>query len=276
MEIENLRKQEPGSNDPFQGNRWFRIAIIVLGALAVIGVLLFLLIILGFCAPNRIVTTNPTARPPATAVVIVETQAPPTPASQQVTAAPATATLVVGGPTTAPTSEPAAQPTTAAPGATTAAASDGAQPTTASPASEQPTASANASLLTRTPAARPGPLGELYIGALRYDPPNPVRNDPVNFYVTMLNRTGKEQNYPLCVEIYLPDKAKPLGTTDCNNVTIPTGTSQVPVGFWIGTGIKQCVPFRARAVMREQGGEARIPLTDIRGDQLWTDFSVCP
>lgn len=276
MEIEKLRKQEPGNNDPFQGNRWFRIAIIVLGALAVIGVLLFLLIILGFCAPNRQTIPPATARPPATAVVIVETQAPPTAAPQTVTAVPATATLVVGGPTTAPANQATAQPTTAAPGVATAT-TGGEQPTTASTGGEQPTQAAAATpLLTRTPAPRPGPLGELYIGALRYDPPNPVRNEPVNFYVTMLNRTGKEQNYPLCIEIYLPDKARPLGTTDCNNVTIPTGAAEVPVGFWIGTGIKQCIQLRARAVMREQGGEARIPLTNTRGDELWTDFGVCP
>lgn len=269
MEIENLRKQEPGDNDPLQGNRWFRIAIIVLGALAVIGVLIFLLIILGFCAPNRETTPNPTARPPATAVVIVETQAPPTLMQEPTTAAP-TATLVLGGPTTAPTNEPAAQPTTAAP-ATDAAA----QPTSAPAATTnaQPT---RAALATAVAQERPGALGRLYIGALRYEPPYPVRNEPVNFYVTMLNRTGQEQNYPLCVEVYLPDKAKPLGTTDCNNVTIPNGASEVPVGFWIGTGIKQCIQMRARAVMKEQGGEARIPLTNLQGDELWTEFGVCP
>jgi hypothetical protein len=258
MEIENLRKQEPGGNDPFQGNRWFRIAIIVLGALAVIGVLIFLLIILGFCAPNRQTSANPTTRPPATAVVIVETQAPPT-------AAPATATLVLAPTASEATAAANAQPTNAPPAATETAA----QPTAA-----QPTRGAIATQAAET--ERPGALGRLYIGAMRYEPPNPVRNEPVNFYVTMLNRTGKEQNYPLCVEIYLPDKAKPLGTTDCNNVTIPMGASEVPVGFWIGTGIKQCIQLRARAVMKEQGGEERIPLTNLRGEQLWTDFGVCP
>lgn len=257
MEIENLRKQEPEGGDPMQDNRWFRIAIIALGALAVIGVLIFLLIILGFCAPNRQTTPNPTALPPATAVVIVETQAPPTLVPQQ-----ATATLVLGGPTVAPTNEPAA-PTTEAT----------VQPTSALAA---PPTQAAALRATNTPVERPGALGRLYVGALRYEPPYPVRNEPVNFYVTMLNRTGQEQNYPLCVEVYLPDKAKPLGTTDCNNVTIPNGASEVPVGFWIGTGIKQCISLRARAVMKEQGGEARVPLTNLQGAEVWTDFGVCP
>lgn len=266
MELENLRKQEPGGNDPFQGNRWFRIAIIVLGALAVIGVLIFLLIILGFCAPNRQASPPATPKPPATAVVIVETQAPPT-------AAPATATLVLA-PTASETTAANTQPTNAPPAATDTAA----QPTVASATetnvAAQPTRGAIAT--QAADAERPGALGRLYIGALRYEPPNPVRNEPVNFFVTMLNRTGKEQNYPLCVEIYLPDKEKPLGTTDCNNVTIPVGANQIPVGFWIGTGIKQCIQLRARAVMREQGGEERIPLTNIQGEQLWTDFGVCP
>ncbi len=262
MEIENLRKQEPGGEDPFQGNRWFRIAIIALGALAVIGVLIFLLLILGFCAPNRQATPNPTAQPPATAVVIVETQAAPPTALPQ-----STATLVLGGPTTAPTNVITAQPT--------AVAQATAAPATATAAPAQPTRSASVAPTTDA-GERPGALGRLYIGALRYDPPNPVRNEPVNFYVTMLNRTGQEQNYPLCVEVYLPDKARPLGTTDCNNVTIPVGINQVPVGFWIGTGIKQCIELRARAVMREQGGEERIPLTNLRGEPLWVNFQVCP
>ena len=266
MEIENLRKQEPGGGDPMRDNRWFRIAIIVLGALAVIGVLIFLLIILGFCAPNRQATPIPTAKPPATAVVIVETQAPPT-------AVPATATLVLA-PAASETTAANTQPTNAPAAATDAATQPTLAPTTAANSATQPTRGAIAT--QAADAERPGALGRLYIGALRYDPPNPVRNEPVNFYVTMLNRTGQVQNYPLCVEIYLPDKAKPLGTTDCNNITIPNGASEVPVGFWIGTGIKQCIQLRARAVMKEQGGEARIPLTNLRGDELWTDFGVCP
>lgn len=270
MELENLRQQEPGSNDPFQGNRWFRIAVIALSALAVLGVLIFLLIFLGFCAPNRQTTANPTPKPPATAVVVVVTETAAVAASP--TAAPATATLVL-----APTSTQVvnAQPTTAAATATQAAA----QPTSAPATPTNIVApQTRAALATRTTdaAERPGPLGRLYVGALHYDPPNPVRNEPVNFSVTVLNLTGQEQNYPLCIEIFLPDKEKPLGTTDCNVVTVPTGASQVPVGFWIGTGIKQCIQLRARAVMKEQGGEARVPLTTQRGEELWTDFGVCP
>lgn len=263
MEIENLRKQDPGGNDPFQGNRWFRIAIIALGTLAVIGVLIFLLLILGFCAPNRQATPQSTAKPPATAVVIVETQAPPPTVAPQ-----PTATLVLGAPTVAPTNISA--PATANALVTVAPAA-----ATATNAPAQPTRSAGVAA-TADSGERPGALGRLYVGALRYDPPNPVRNEPINFYVTMLNRTGQEQNYPLCVEVYLPDKEKPLGTTDCNNVAIPTGVNQIPVGFWIGTGIKQCIELRARAVMKEQGGEARIPLTNLRGEQLWTNFGICP
>jgi len=258
MEIENLRKQAPDGNDPLPGSRWFRIAIIILGALAVIGVLIFLLIILGFCAPNRQTAVNPTVPPPATAVVIIETQAPPT-------LAPATATLVISSNSTAaaPTIAPAATDNaTRAPTLPAATDNASAPPTRAAP--------------TADTGERPGALGRLYITALRYEPSYPVRNEPVNFYITMLNRVGVEQNYPLCVEVYLPDKEKPLGTTDCNVVTIPTGVSEIPVGFWIGTGIKQCIPLRARAVMREQGGEARIPLTNLRGNQVWTDFQICP
>jgi|GEM_PF-1461513 hypothetical protein len=275
MELENLRKQEPNSGDPFGGNRMFRIAIIVLGILAVVGVLIFLFIVLGFLGANRQVANNPTPAA-ATAVVIVETQAPPT-APEQPTAAPPTPTLVLNASTPSATTAANAQPTVIL--ATPTAAVP--QPTSASNSNAQPTQAGAASGSTRLPTAagggaNQGPLAGLFVAALRYDPPRPVRNDPVNFYATFVNRTGKDQNYPVCAEVYLPDHKNPLGTTDCNLTTIVPGTAEVPVGFWIGTGIKQCIALRARVVMREKGGEERIPFTTVNGGELWTDFSVCP
>lgn len=277
MELENLRKQEPESGDPFRGNRMFRLAIIALGILAVVGVLIFLLLVLGFCAPNPQATTNPTPNAQPTAVVIVETQAPPTVVAAQPTAVLATATLVMSAPTENATGAANAQPTAVSP---TVAAQPTSVPATATiPPTRAATVSGGAKTPTRAASggeANQGPFAGVYVAGLRYDPPRPVRNDPVNFYATIVNRTGKDQNYPLCAEVYLPDKAKPIGTTDCNMTTIVPGTSEIPIGFWIGTGIKQCIKFRARVVSREAGGEERLALTTDKGGELWTDFSVCP
>lgn len=270
MELENLRSQQPESGDPFRGNRWFRIAIIGLGALAVIGVLVFLLLILGFCNPNQAANLTPT--PQATAVVIVATQPPATSAAPQPTAAPATATLVVAAPTDSASPTSIAQATAVPP---TATATTATASTNATPA-QGPTP--NRPLLTAIAkrGGDMGPLSGLYIAGLRYDPARPAPKDPVTFYATVVNRTGKDQNYPLCAEIFLSDGKKPIGTTNCDLRTIAPGRSEIPLGFWIPSGIKQCVPFRARAVLRESGGETRLDFITENGGEHWIDFSVCP
>ena len=216
MELENLRQQKPEGSDPFGGNRWFRIAIIVLGALSVVGVLVFLLIFLGFCAPNR-QAANATPQPSPTAVIISEPQASPTAIAQQPTAAPSqptavmpTATLVISPPTTAPTKAAGSQATDAPATAATAI------PITVAATTQPTVARATAANRIPTIAAKikQGPFAGLSVIKLRYAPDNPVRNDPVYFYATISNRTGKDQNYRMCAEIYLPGKEKPLGTTD--------------------------------------------------------------
>lgn len=272
MELENLREQKPESNDPFGGNRWFRIAVIALGALSVIGVLLFLLIFLGFCSPNRATPVNPTAQPPPTAVVIVETQAPPTVVAEPTTVS-ATATRVLEATVVAVETKVAEQPTAVLP--TTAAPITPTLGITATIAA-LPTRASTRPRPTIGPVLNVGPLAGMYVTGLRYEPSYPVRNNPVNFFATINNRTGKDQHYPLCAEIFVPDKPKPIGTTDCNLLTIPPGVSDIPIGFWIASGIKQCTQFRARVVMREQGGEERIPFVTEQGGEHWTDFGVCP
>ncbi len=277
MELENLRAQQPEGGDPFRGNRWFRIAIIGLGALAVIGVLVFLLLILGFCSPNQVANLTPTIQ--ATAVVLVATQPPATNVAPQPTTAPATATLVVAAPTTsAPAPSPTAvvQATAALPTATVAASA--ATETTTNNATPVQGPTRNRPLLTAiaTRGGDMGPLTGLFIAGLRYEPAQPVRNNPVTFYATVINRTAKDQNYPLCAEIFLPDGKKPIGTTNCDLRTIVPGRSEIPLGFWIPSGIKQCIPFRARAVLRESGGEKRLDFITENGAEQWIDFSVCP
>ncbi|MBI4674359.1 MAG: hypothetical protein HY741_22170 [Chloroflexi bacterium] len=275
MELEKLRAQEPESGDPFRGNRWFRIAIIALGVLAVIGVLVFLLLILGFCAPNR-QAANPTPTIEATAVVIVVTQPPATGVATEPTTASATATLVLAAPTLSATA--LAPATTVLPAATSPSTQPAA---TATSASAPPTQAGSTTSGRRLPTPSitpppPSPLTGLSIAGLRYEPPRPVRNDPVYFFATITNRTGQDQNYPVCADVFLPGRKNPLGTTDCNMVTMVPGTAEIPIGFWIGTGIKECIPLRARVVMREQGGELRIPFTTDKGAEFWIDLSVCP
>ncbi len=186
-------------------------------------------------------TAAPTDVPPPTAVLPSATAVPPT-------NAPA-ATAVV--PTTAPTSSsgvatPIKPPTRAA--------------------SNLPPANVDR-----------GPLTGLYISALRFEPGYPRRNDPIKFYATLINNSGKEQYYPVCAEIFRPDAKKSFGITNCDNLTIAIGTSEVFIGSWIATGIKECIPARARAVLREQGeGEVRLVFTTLNGGELWKDFQVCP
>jgi hypothetical protein len=51
----------------------------------------------------------------------------------------------------------------------------------------------------------------------------------------------------------------------------------VLAGSWIASGIKECIPVRARAILREEGeGEVRWVFTTPSGAELWSNFQVCP
>ncbi len=225
---------------------------------------LFAVLLVVSCGRNP--TPTPTRIAPPTEL---PTELPPAPTAPPLTAVP---TPVL--PTATPPLPPA---TTAVP----------------SPEPSTPTATATIGIPTVTPlapvsnastgggaAATPvpqGPLTGLSISNLRYEPSYPQKLEPVNFYATLVNRTGKDQNYPICAEIFRPGAAKSFGITNCDTVTIVPGTAEVFIGSWIASGIKECIPVRARAVLREKGeGEARLVVPPVNGGELWVDFNMCP
>lgn len=216
---------------------------------------------------------TPTSTPvPPTANV--PTALPPAPTAPPLTAAP-TAVLPTATPPP-PTATAVVPPTQAA--ATEPAPAATNTTTTASAAATNPTRKATVSAPAGAAAnVDRGALNGLYISNLRFEPGYPRNNDQMTFYATIINQTGKDQHYPICVEIYRPGAAKPFGTSSCDTSTIVPNSSEVPAGYWTGTGIKECIPVRARAVLREQGeGETRLPFTRLNGTELWIDFSICP
>ncbi|MCC7164009.1 MAG: hypothetical protein IT331_16045 [Anaerolineae bacterium] len=232
---------------------------------------LFGIILLGVACGGDTPTSTPvppTTNPP--------TALPPAPTAPPLTAAPTDVpTAVLPTATPPPPAATDVVPQTIAP--TTAASS---APTNTTAASAGAAATKPAGRATAAPVLSNvdrGALNGLYVSKLRFEPGYPRNNDPVMFYATIINQTGKDQHYPVCVEIYRPDAAKPFGTSSCDTPTIVPNTSEVFAGYWTGTGIKECIPVRARPVLREEGeGETRLPFTRLNGAELWIDFNVCP
>lgn len=209
---------------------------------------------------------------PVPPTVNAPTALPPAPTAPPLTAAPTavlpTATLPPPAATAVvPPTEPPATAASPAPTNTTASSAGAAA---ANPTRRATTGGA-ASNVDR------GALNGLYVSNLRFEPGFPRNNDPMMFYATIINQTGKDQHYPVCVEMYRPGAAKPFGTSSCDTSTIVPNASEVFAGYWTGTGIKECIPVRARPVLREAGeGEERLAFTTLAGAELWIDFSVCP
>lgn len=213
---------------------------------------------------------------PVPPTVNVPTPLPPAPTAPPLTAVP---TDVPPTNTPLPTATVVVPPTEAATEAATTAATAAATNTTAASSGTAATRVATRTVAGSqpTPNVDRGALNGLYVSNLRFEPSFPVNNDPVMFYATIINQTGKDQHYPVCVEIYRPDAAKPFGTSSCDVSTIVPNSSEVFAGYWTGTGIKECIPVRARPILREEGeGEARLVFTTLNGGELWIDFSVCP
>jgi hypothetical protein len=127
-----------------------------------------------------------------------------------------------------------------------------------------------------TPVDR-GALAGLVLGSLRFDPTYPQTNVPLAFYATIDNQTGRDQHYAVCVEVFRQGETDRLGESNCDVSTIVPGTSEVLAGVWTGSGIKECLPFRARAVIQQPGeAETRQVFTTAEGSELSVDFNVCP
>lgn len=260
MELKRSTSTGSAPSSPSQNNNLFRLIIIVLAACSVFGVLLILLMLLGFFRPRpQTAQITPTLVPLGTApaVGINPTNAVATSLASQPTVAPgAVDTTLPHG------TNPAPAAITATPALLTVIPS--VTPLTS------PAATSVAKLVPPTNLR-----SALAVTALRVDPPNPVRNEPVGFKMTFLNRTGAPQVKSLCTEIWRPGENKSFGQTHCAPQTIPTGASELSTGGWILTGIKQCSPFRARVVEQDEDS-IRTPILQTNGAPLWLDFNVCP
>lgn len=137
-------------------------------------------------------------------------------------------------------------------------------------ASATPTSSAIAPTL----AVKPG----VYVNSLRLTPRAPKRGEPVTFFATFVNSTGKPQNYKWLVEIWEQDanKRNPYGQADGLQNNIPIGTNERATGdSWKVAGGGPCLPFRARVVY-EDDQNRRVPFKQTNGAELWVNFQVCP
>lgn len=207
------------------------------------------------------------------------TALPPAPTAPPLTAAPTDIPPTAAPTAVLPTDAPATAvvPTDAAPPAATNTTTSGVatpiRPATAASGSGAGTGTGSGSgALPNT-----GPLAGLSISALRYDPTYPVKNTPIMFYATITNKTGKEQYYPICAEIFRPDDKKSIGITNCENLTMVPGTAEVAIGSWIATGIKECIPLRAHTVLREADeDDIRLVVPKADGSDLWVNFNMCP
>ena len=89
----------------------------------------------------------------------------------------------------------------------------------------------------------------VYVNTIRFEPRAPKRGDPITFYATFVNSTGKPVNYTWLVEIWEqdPSKRNPYGQADALSREVPVGSSELATGdSWKVAGGGPCLPFRAR------------------------------
>lgn len=232
-----------------------------------------LLILIGGALGLAACGGNPTPSPtPSVALTALPTFLPPAPTAPPLTAVP-TAVLPTA---VLPTEPPAPIPVTATSAPASASGAATKIPTALNSGAPKPTSApaASGSPATLVPE---GPLTGLTVHALRFEPSYPQKLEPISFYATIENRTGKEQYYPICVEIFRPGEAKSFGISDCRTLTIVPGTAEIFAGTWTASGIKECIPVRARAILREADqDDVRLVLPPASGGELWSDFNVCP
>ncbi len=226
-------------------------------ALAVIGVLVVLLFMFGVLPPGRR-TAASTVQPTATLVAAAPATNSSTPA------APAQET-------------PSAESTSAAPAQTNTPVIAATAPAPTAPAPAAPTKVAQGKLPARVaPAANASanPFPGIYVTQMRIDPAYPHKNETIDFYVTFSNTSGQMQTFSVCVEAFRVGDIKSFGITYCPPQAIQPGTSELMTGGWVVTGIRECVPVRARPFVKE--GDIRTPFQQTNGSDLWLDFQVCP
>lgn len=146
---------------------------------------------------------------------------------------------------------------------------------TSTPDAENPTPTATIpAVIAPTAAVKPG----VYVNNLRLTPRGAKRGQPVTFYATFVNSTGKPQSFKWLVEIWEqdPNKKNPYGQADGQQREIATGTNELATGdSWKVAGGGPCTAFRARVVY-EDDQTRRIPFKRTNGADLWVPFQVCP
>ncbi|GEM_PF-5717510 len=137
-----------------------------------------------------------------------------------------------------------------------------------------PTTTAAPTAAATSAAIKPG----VYVNSLRLNPRAPQRGQPVTFFATFVNATGKPQSYKWFVEIWEANSAKknPYGQADGLAQQIPNGANELATGAsWKVAGGGPCLPFRARVVYQDSQAR-RIPFKRMNGGDLWLNFQVCP
>lgn len=147
-----------------------------------------------------------------------------------------------------------------------------------------PTATPDSGLDAATPTPQSGlatvapSKPGVYVNSLRFSPGAPRRGEPVTFFVSFTNSTGKAQSYKWLVEIWEAnaDKKNPYGQADGLDQGISAGTVERATGdSWKVAGGGPCVPFRARVVYQDDQSR-RVPFKRTNGSDLWVPFQVCP
>jgi hypothetical protein len=134
------------------------------------------------------------------------------------------------------------------------------------------TASALATGVATSVPAKPG----VYVSNLRVAPRAPKRGQPVSFFATFINSTGKGQNHKWLVEIWQTDTNKRYGQADGAQHEIPAGTHERATGdSWKVAGGGPCIAFRAHVVYEDDQAR-RVSFLRTNGSELWLPFQVCP
>lgn len=128
-------------------------------------------------------------------------------------------------------------------------------------------------------AATPTPLAlkpGVYIANLRRSPVLAKRGQPITFFPTFVNSTGKAQDYRWLVEIWQQSSNKRYGQADALQRSIPVGTHELATASnWKVAGGGPCESFRARVVY-EDDQSRRISFLRTNGTEYWQTFQVCP
>jgi len=167
---------------------------------------------------------------------------------------------------------------TATPSHTASSTSTHSPTPTASPsptASQTPTATRRPNTRTPTPTPSPTLPPGVYLTALRVEPENPLRNEPIYFGATFFNAAAFPRVYRVRFQLYDAATGKRFSDTPLQAIELARGSSTItpPHEWTYNAPLSGCVAFYAQLV--NQTDSARIPFTDTEGKVRSQNFSVC-